>query len=149
MLGIALREFELVQAHDGGDAVRLADRVQQTKNAIGSCGIETRNGLVGKQERWLLNERTRDADALLLAAGQLVGATQGIIHQPGTLDRVECKTFLRRRQREQRAQSGMITQASGQHVAEHRCTADQLVLLEHHTCAAAMHSHRAASTQDL
>ena len=95
-----------------------------------------------------MNERTCDADALLLAAGQLVGATQGIIHQPGTLDRVERKTFLRRWQREQRAQSGMITQASRQHVAQHCRTADQLVLLEHHAGAAAMHSHRAASTQD-
>ena len=124
VLGIPLRELELVQAHDGRDAVRLADRVQQPKNAIRRCRIETRNGLVGKQKRWLLNEGTCDADTLLLATGQLIGATQGILHQPGTLDRVERKTFLRHWQREQGAQSGMITQASRQHVAQHRRTAN-------------------------
>ena len=88
------------------------------------AGSRTRNGLVGKQKRWLLNEGTCDADTLLLATGQLIGATQGKLDQPGTLDRVERKAFLRHWQREQGAQPGMITQASRQHVAQHRRTAD-------------------------
>ena len=148
MLGIASRKFELMQADDGGDAVRLADRVQQAEHAIGGGGIKARDRLVGKDECRLLNERARDADALLLAAGQLVGTTQGIVDQPGTLDRVERETFLRRRQRQQRAQAGMVAQASRQHVAQDRRTADELVLLEHHAGAATMHAHGAASTQN-
>jgi len=89
----------------------------------------------------------RDTDPLLLTAGQLIGAAQAIVDQPDALDRLECETLLRRRQRQQRAQSGMVAQASRQYVAQHRCAANQLVLLEHHAGAAAMRPHGAAATQ--
>ena len=73
----------------------------------------------------------------------MVGATQGKIDQPDAFDRVEREAFLRRRQRQQRPQRGMVAQPPRQHVAQHSCATDQLMLLEHHAGAAAMHAHGA------
>ena len=40
---------------------------------IGRLGVEVAGRLVGQQQRRVVDERARDRDALLLAAGELVG----------------------------------------------------------------------------
>ena len=92
-VGIAAREFELMQAHDGGDAVGLADRVQQTEHAVRGRRIEAGDRLVGEDERRVLHQRAGDPDALLLSAGELVGAPQRIVDQPDAFERVERAAF--------------------------------------------------------
>src|SRR5262245_31126395 len=71
-IGVATRELQLMQAHDGGDAVGLANAVQKAEHAIGGGRIETRDWLVSQYQRGLLYQRASNADALLLPARQLI-----------------------------------------------------------------------------
>ena len=60
----------------GGDHDRRAgavDAVEQLHDPDRGLGIEVAGRLVGQQQRRVVDERARDRDALLLAAGELVG----------------------------------------------------------------------------
>ena len=93
-VGIAPGKFELMQAHDGADAVGLANPMQQPEHAVGTRRVEARDRLVGENEGRLLDEGARNADALLLAAGQLIGAAQRIVDQADALDGIQSEPFL-------------------------------------------------------
>jgi hypothetical protein len=75
-IGKGPREFQMMQGHDGGDAILLADRAQEAEHRLGGRGIETRDRFVSKNHGRLLRERARNADALLLSAGKLVDSAQ-------------------------------------------------------------------------
>ena len=93
---IAAGEIDLMQADDGGDAVASADAVQQRQHAVGGRRIEAGDRLVGQDQRRLLRHRARDADALLLAARQLVGAPQRAVEQADALERFQRQSSCRR-----------------------------------------------------
>ena len=146
-VGVAAGEFELMQADDRRDAVGLADAVQEREHAVGGRRIEAGDRLVGEHDRRLLHQRAGNADALLLAAGQIVGAPQRVVDKADPLDGGEREPPFGGREREQGAQAGMVAEPPGEHVGEHAQAADQLVLLEHHAGAAPMRAHAAAVVQ--
>lgn len=63
----------IVSSHDDGDA-RGIDLDKKLHKLHCRIGIEVAGGLVGKDERWAVEERPRYGDTLLLAARQLVRA---------------------------------------------------------------------------
>ena len=109
--------------------------MQKPQHAVGTRRIEARDRLVGENERWLLHERSRNTDALLLAAGQLIGAAQRTVDQADAFDGIQTEPLLVCRERQQGAKARVITETSRQDVGEHARTTDQLMLLEHHTGA--------------
>jgi hypothetical protein len=59
------------------------DPVQQLHDPDRGLGVEVAGRLVGQQQRRVVDERARDADALLLAARQLVGEAVELQRQSG------------------------------------------------------------------
>jgi hypothetical protein len=62
----------VVRGHEHRGA-RAVDAVEQLHDPDARLGIEVAGRLVGQQQRWVMDEGARDRDALLLAAGELVG----------------------------------------------------------------------------
>ena len=54
---------------------------------MGGTRIEARDRLVGKDDPRLLGQDARDRDALLLAAGELVGTLIGFVEKPDMIER--------------------------------------------------------------
>ena len=67
----ALRRVRIVRHHDDGLAVVAVQRLQQVEDLVAGLAIEVAGRLVAQQQRRIGDDRARDADALLLAAGQL------------------------------------------------------------------------------
>ena len=61
----------------------------------GRTGVETCNRLVGDDQPWLLGERARDRDPLLLPAGERVGALERVIEHADTLQAFERPELVR------------------------------------------------------
>ena len=88
-----LRELDHAPAHavDHGRVVRgddhgrprAVDAVQQLHDPDRGLGIEVAGRLVGQQQRRVVDERARHRDALLLAAGELVGEVVQLGRQAG------------------------------------------------------------------
>ena len=72
----------VVRRHDDGRA-RAVDAVQQLHDPDRRLGVEVARRLVGQQQRRMVDEGARDADALLLAAGELVGEVVQLRGQAG------------------------------------------------------------------
>jgi hypothetical protein len=85
---------ELMLTHNCINAIGLADLMQKPQLAVGTRRIEARDRLVGENERWLLHERSRNTDALLLAAGQLIGAAQRTVDQADAFDGIQTEPLL-------------------------------------------------------
>ncbi len=62
---------------DDGDAVVPVDPLQRVHDDAGVARVERRDGLVGEDDARLLHQGTGDGDALLLAAGEALGALGG------------------------------------------------------------------------
>ena len=58
--------------HDGDPAVAV-ELLQEREDLEAGARVEVARGLVGQEQRRIGHERARDRDALLLAAGELVG----------------------------------------------------------------------------
>ena len=65
---------------------RLRDQLHDLDRGL---RIERGGRLVGEQELGLLHQRARDADALALAAGELVGALGGEVAEPDRVEQLE------------------------------------------------------------
>ena len=76
-VAIAARQIERMQVADHGDAEMLVDAQQRIHHDPRVARIERGDRLVGEDDVGLLHQRARDRDALLLAAGKLVGALRG------------------------------------------------------------------------
>jgi hypothetical protein len=76
-VAIAAREIERVRVADDCDAEVLVDPQQRIHDHAGVGGVEGGDRLVGKDEIGLLDQRAGNGDALLLAAGQLIGPLRG------------------------------------------------------------------------
>ena len=129
-IGKVPRVFELMQRDDGGDAVLLADRAQKSQHCLGGGGIEAGDGFVGKDHCRLLRERTCDADALLLAAGELIDACQSLAAEPNAIEAIKRKLNIRARKRKETTERSMKGESPGEHIVECAVPLDQLMLLE-------------------
>ena len=85
MLG-ARRGVRIVRDHDDGLALLLVQRLQQVEDLIAGLAVEVAGRLVAQQQRRIGDDRARDADALLLTAGQLARLVLGAVAQspPGS-----------------------------------------------------------------
>ena len=63
---------EVVADHHVGQTALFAQCFEQVQHFGLHAGVERRGGLVEQQHLWLEDQRTRDRDALALAARQLV-----------------------------------------------------------------------------
>ena len=61
----------VVRDHDDRLAVLAVERLQQVEDLVAGLAIEVAGRLVAEQQRRVGDDRARDADALLLAAGEL------------------------------------------------------------------------------
>src|SRR5262245_55483140 len=85
-VGVLAREFEGMQAHQGGDTVFATDPLQNIEHHTRQFGIQARDRLVGENERRPLHQGARDGNPLLFAAGQLIGALVGMIEKADPLE---------------------------------------------------------------
>ena len=73
----------IVVAHDQHAlAALLGDLAQPAHHLAADARVEVRRGLVGEHEIGVVRERTRDRDALVLAAGQLLGEEVEPVAEP-------------------------------------------------------------------
>ncbi len=91
-------------------------------------------GSSASSEVGFLHQRARNADALALPAGELVGALGGKVAEADGVEQVE--GAVRRRCGGKLAQpcapDRHVAEPAAQHVLDHREPLDQIVLLEHH-----------------
>ena len=80
--------LHLVGDDDDGDAELAVDPLQQREDVGGRLGVERAGRLVGEQDVGLGRERPGDADALLLAAGELVGIAPRLVGQPDEVEQL-------------------------------------------------------------
>src|SRR5690606_18190477 len=67
------RDLGIMGDQDHG-VVLVAQALEQGEDLLAGLRIERTGGLVGEQDRRAVDQRARDRDALLLAAGQFAGA---------------------------------------------------------------------------
>lgn len=102
-------------------------------NSTAAFGVKARNRLVAQDDARVLNERTGNTHALLLAARKLVGATIGKLAQANLVKQLERTEFLTLAVQAQRSShSPLVAQATMQHVLNSRETIHQIVVLEDH-----------------
>ena len=104
--------------------------------------VERGDRLVGEQDLGLLHQRAGDRDALLLPAGELVGAVQRMRHHVQALQRTDGEgPVLRREQEHQRAKRAVVADAAHQDIGHDREPRHQVELLEHHRALGAPAAH--------
>ena len=96
-------------------------------------GSRTGGRLVDQQQLRVLLERPGDADALALAAGELVGALVGMSVEADPVQQRERLVDIGLREAaEEAAPEGDVAEPAGQHVLHHGQPLDQGVFLEDH-----------------
>src|SRR6266403_1187230 len=88
-LGKFPRELDLVEAADNADSQAPGDIPEVMKHLPRNLGIEAGDRFVGQNDFGPLGERTRDADALLLAPAQRVRALERLVTEPDHLETFE------------------------------------------------------------
>src|SRR4249919_2578159 len=84
-----LRHIRIVcDQHHG--VVFLLQALEHSQDLLAGAAVERAGRLVGEQDRWAVDQRSRDGDALLLSAGQLVRAMPGAFAQAHGFQRVTC-----------------------------------------------------------
>ena len=83
----ALGGVRIVRDHDDRLAVIAVERLQQVEDLVAGLAIEIAGRLVAEQQRRVGHDRARDADALLLAAGQLPRIVPRAVGEPDDLQR--------------------------------------------------------------
>ncbi len=122
--------------------------MDQFKDSTRGCRIEACDGLVGENGVWSLDQRARDSDALLLAAGQLVGAAERPVQQFNPIENLERQAALGSTGGKQRAQRGVESKPAEQHVLQRRVPGDQVMLLEYHGRLPAVTAQRCSARED-
>ena len=79
-LGVT-RHARIVGDEDDGDALVLVELLEHFKDLLAGVGIEVPRRLVGEEHLGAVDERPRDGDALLLAAGELGGLMVDAVRQ--------------------------------------------------------------------
>ena len=110
---------------------RAVDAVEQLHDPDRGLGVEVAGRLVGQQQRRVVDERARHRDALLLAAGELVGEVVQLRREPGQAQDV------RHLLADLAAGAARHLQGVGD-VVVHRAVGQQLEVLEDHADVAAV-----------
>ncbi len=130
---------------DDGDAVVPVDPLQRVHDDAGVARVERGDGLVGEDDARLLDEGAGDGDALLLSAGEALGALGGKAGNVELLEGGEGDGLvLGAPQLQQRAGLTDMVQPAHQHVGEDVEAADQVELLEDHGAGLAPVAQRRA-----
>ena len=96
-------------------------------------GIERGDRLVRQNDVRILRQRARQRDALLLAAGELVGAHIGLVQNADLVQGLERLDFVLFAERTQKhAPERHVRHAGGEHVFDHARARDEIKRLEHH-----------------
>src|SRR3954470_23664890 len=66
----ARRSVRIVRHHDNRFSMLAVQGLQQVEDFIARFAVQIAGGLVAEQQGWVGNDRPRDADALLFAAGK-------------------------------------------------------------------------------
>ena len=85
----------VVRDHDDRLAVLAVERLQQVEDLVAGLAIEVAGRLVAEQQRRVGDDRAGDADALLLAAGELARVVLRAVGEADDLQR-DRRTRLRR-----------------------------------------------------
>ena len=72
----------LVMGHQHDGLALLVEVVNQFEHLLAGARVEVAGGLIGQDHQRVVDQRTRDGHALLLAAGQLVGTMMQAVAQP-------------------------------------------------------------------
>ena len=75
---VIARHVQFVGDHDDGDAL-VVEFLEHAHDFDARLAVEVAGRLVGQQQRRLVDQRAGDGDALLLAAGKLVGMMVGAL----------------------------------------------------------------------
>ena len=78
-----------VRHHGDGDAGLAIERGQQVHDVAAGRRVEVAGRLVGKDHLRIGDDRPRDGDALLLAAGKFVGVVAGAVGEADLGERLE------------------------------------------------------------
>ena len=105
-------------------------RHDQLQDLIGQLRVQVAHRLVGQQQARRLGDHARDADALLLAAAQAVGAAVRLAGQLHLFQRRERRLAVALGEDAEQAGRPQVTQAAAQHVLQDRGAADQVEALE-------------------
>ena len=81
------QEALVVGGHDD-DPTGSREGTQRTEDAVDLHVVEVGGGLVGEEQRRVVDERPRDRDALLLAAGQVAGPMPAAIGQAEAIEQL-------------------------------------------------------------
>src|SRR3989441_1386714 len=134
---VAAREREEVERADDRDPVLLVDLLEVLHDGMARGRVEAGDRLVGEHEVGLLHQRARDTDALLLAAGEGVGALERAIRDAHAAEVLEGKGDIgARRAPGDGTPDRAISETARDDVAEHRHAPDKVELLEDHSDAA-------------
>ena len=104
--------------------------VTGSSDATGSSAVKDHVGA--------LHQGPRDAHALLLAAGELIGARMELVRETHGLERAHAGgVILMRKEPEDASPGRVVAQAAREHVALHGAALDQVESLRHHADAPA------------
>src|SRR5699024_3056916 len=134
LVGDRAHDLHLVGDHHDGDAQLLVDAAQQREHVAGGGGVQRAGRLVGEKQARVRRERTGDAHALLLAAGELLRVAPALIrqpHEPQQLGDARLAFGLRHALQLQRVGD----------VAGHGAGGEQVELLEDHADVGAQRAH--------
>src|SRR5690625_499299 len=132
-VGVLAGHVDEVEVHQGGDAVLTGDALQVAHDRVGGGRVEAGHGLVGEHHRRFLCQRPRDADALLLAAGECVCTHVRLLWDANAAQAVVSeRDILARKGAQHAAPLGKVTQPAGQHVADDAGALYQVEGLEDH-----------------
>ena len=113
------RHHRIVRDHHDGAAL-LVELAQQAQHDLFVLRVEIAGGLVGEDDARIVDERARDAHALLLASGKMRRQMLRAVGQPHPLQRLERFALV-----------GHAVEVLRQHhVLERRQVGDQVELLE-------------------
>lgn len=149
-IGEVAVEIDLMQRAEHGGAARAGKLAQQRKHLTRDHRIEARHRLVGEQESGFQDQRTRDADPLLLPAGEGHGTAEELAlretHGPAELPGPAAQGG--RIPPQGRAPCGHGGDRAGEDVGGDREAFDQVELLMHHRHATPHRRQRVAPHRD-
>ena len=112
----ALRGVRIVRHHDDRLAVLAVERLQQVEDLVAGLAIEVAGRLVAQQQRRIGDDRAGDADALLLAAGELARVVLRAVAEADDVERGRRRACVRSRLRQLGQQQRQLdVLARGQH----------------------------------
>jgi len=128
----------MVDVQQNGDAQLLIDVNEVLHHLLGGHGVEGGARLVRQNDAGVLGQRPRQRHALLLTAGELVGAHIRLVQNAHLVQRFQCLELVLFAERaQQHTPEGHIRHAGGEHILDHGGAGDQIERLEHHADAPA------------